>query len=96
MVNVADDDKVVPVDETDIPALEGLVGALLDENQRTQWELLVTRARAGELTAPERIGSKRDAYTWLAWARANLHQAGCMCHRCMASRRALSGELAGM
>lgn len=93
---MADDDKVVPVDEADIPALEGLVGALIDENARAQWELLMARARAGDLAAPERIDSKRDAYTWLAWARANLHQAGCMCHRCMAARRALRGELAGL
>jgi len=92
---VADDDKVVPVDEADIPALEGLVEALIDENQRVQWDLMVARARAGELEPPAGIDSKEDAYTWLAWARANLHQAGCMCHRCMASRRALSGELTG-
>ena len=36
MSNVAD--KVVPLDESDIPALEGLVEALMDQNQRAQWE----------------------------------------------------------
>ena len=88
-------DEVVPLSSDDIPALESLVEALLDENQRLHWEGMVAKAKMGELTPPEKIVTNEDATTWLAWAKANLHQDGCQCHRCMASRRQLSADNRG-
>jgi hypothetical protein len=90
---VPTDNRVVAIDASDIPALKGVVEILMDDTQRAQWEPLLSRVRAGDLEPPARIDNGRDAATWLAWARANLHQASCMCHRCLAARRVLSGEL---
>jgi hypothetical protein len=90
--------EVEPVSAGDVPALELLVEALLGENERMQWEVLVGKAREGTLAAPETIQSRADAMTWMAWARTHNHQEGCLCHRCKKARPLLldpSGLLRG-
>ena len=59
------------------------------ENHALQHALLKAMARAGELEPPDAIETARDAQVWLAWARANHHQAGCLCHRCPEARAVL-------
>ena len=56
------------------------------ENRTLRQALLNAQARAGEIEPPDAIETTRDAQVWLAWARANHHQAGCLCHRCPEAR----------
>ncbi len=49
-------------------------------------QVLVLKAKAGELNPPQTIETSQDAEEWLAWARVNFHHEGCSCHRCPIAR----------
>jgi hypothetical protein len=54
---------------------------------QTKHELLLAKARAGELALPTVITTKEQADVWLAWAKAHHHTPGCLCHRCPEARQ---------
>jgi hypothetical protein len=44
------------------------------------------------MTRPPRIETRREARTWLAWAREAHHQGSCACRGCLRSREVLRNE----
>ena len=55
-----------------------------------EWQVLVLKAKAGELTPPDEIETSQDADEWLAWAGVNHHQQGCSCRHCLEARGLLA------
>jgi hypothetical protein len=73
----------------ELQRLEVAATRIRDERDRMEAEMLVAKARAGELEPPQQVTTVREARAWMAWAKANGHQEGCLCHRCPKARQLL-------
>jgi hypothetical protein len=76
-----------PGDRPSTDEASALVRELQEQNRLLAHQLLLAQVRAGEISPPAAIATTEDAAIWLAWAHANHHQAGCLCHRCPRARQ---------
>jgi len=65
---------------------------LLAEIAELRMELAIMKTRAGDIEPPKTVTTPFEARVWFCWAKANHHNDGCMCRRCLLARHLVRND----